>query len=105
MQLINAMICPAGELDLGVPICTELMGSGLQHILKELRTLEKGELKLQLDIFEEQCGEDSEDPRIHLNDTRAQMEYPFAICWAVDQCGTGDLPGRFLSSNPGSERL
>ena len=34
MQLINAMICPAGELDLGVPICTELMGSGLQHILK-----------------------------------------------------------------------
>ena len=54
-----------------------------------------------MDIFEEQCGEDSEDPRIHLNDTRAQMEYPFAICWAVDQCGTGDLPGRFLSSNPG----
>ncbi|XP_050770224.1 E3 ubiquitin-protein ligase KCMF1-like [Gymnogyps californianus] len=44
MQLINAMICPAGEPDLGVQICTELMHSGLQHILKAVDECGKADL-------------------------------------------------------------
>ncbi|KFV75331.1 Protein diaphanous 1, partial [Struthio camelus australis] len=63
MQLINAMISPADELDFRVHIRSELMRSGLQHILKELRTLENDELKVQLSIFEEHGEEDSEDLR------------------------------------------
>uniref|UniRef100_A0A8C4J706 Diaphanous related formin 1 n=1 Tax=Dromaius novaehollandiae TaxID=8790 RepID=A0A8C4J706_DRONO len=63
MQLINAMISPADELDFRVHIRSELMRSGLQHILKELRTLENEELKVQLSIFEEHGEEDSEDLR------------------------------------------
>uniref|UniRef100_A0A8C4J8A6 Diaphanous related formin 1 n=1 Tax=Dromaius novaehollandiae TaxID=8790 RepID=A0A8C4J8A6_DRONO len=85
MQLINAMISPADELDFRVHIRSELMRSGLQHILKELRTLENEELKVQLSIFEEHGEEDSEDLRSRLDDVRIEMEYPFTICWAEDE--------------------
>nr|XP_025953497.1 protein diaphanous homolog 1 isoform X1 [Dromaius novaehollandiae] len=74
MQLINAMISPADELDFRVHIRSELMRSGLQHILKELRTLENEELKVQLSIFEEHGEEDSEDLRSRLDDVRIEMD-------------------------------
>ncbi|NXA39766.1 DIAP1 protein, partial [Eudromia elegans] len=63
MQLINAMISSADELDFRVHIRSELMRSGLQHILKKLHMLENEELKVQLSIFEEHGEEDSEDLR------------------------------------------
>uniref|UniRef100_A0A8C4J8T5 Diaphanous related formin 1 n=1 Tax=Dromaius novaehollandiae TaxID=8790 RepID=A0A8C4J8T5_DRONO len=83
MQLINAMISPADELDFRVHIRSELMRSGLQHILKELRTLENEELKVQLSIFEEHGEEDSEDLRSRLDDVRIEMEYPFTILFQI----------------------
>ncbi|EMP35341.1 Protein diaphanous like protein 1 [Chelonia mydas] len=76
MQLINALIIPADELDFRVHIRSELMRSGLQHILTELRKLENEELKVQLSVFEEHGDEDSEDLRSRLEDIRIEMEYP-----------------------------
>uniref|UniRef100_A0A452IFE4 GBD/FH3 domain-containing protein n=1 Tax=Gopherus agassizii TaxID=38772 RepID=A0A452IFE4_9SAUR len=76
MQLINALIIPADELDFRVHIRSELMRSGLQHILTELRKLENEELKVQLSVFEEHGEEDSEDLRSRLEDIRIEMEYP-----------------------------
>lgn len=32
------------------------------------------------------------------------MEYPFALCWTVEEHGKADLPRRFLSSDP-DERM
>ena len=37
-------------------------------------------------------------------ETRIRMEYPFALCWTVDEHGKADLPRRFLSSNPDARR-
>ncbi|KYO39334.1 diaphanous-like protein 2 isoform C [Alligator mississippiensis] len=74
MQLINALIIPADELDFRVHIRSELMRSGLQHILKELRMLENEELKVQLSVFEEHGEEDSEDLRSRLEDIRIEMD-------------------------------
>ncbi|NWI13922.1 DIAP1 protein, partial [Crypturellus soui] len=79
MQLINAMISSADELDFRVHIRSELMRSGLQRILKKLQMLENEELKVQLTIFEEHGEEDSEDLRNRLDEIRIEMEYPFAI--------------------------
>ncbi|XP_074816904.1 protein diaphanous homolog 1 [Natator depressus] len=74
MQLINALIIPADELDFRVHIRSELMRSGLQHILTELRKLENEELKVQLSVFEEHGDEDSEDLRSRLEDIRIEMD-------------------------------
>ncbi|XP_067423047.1 protein diaphanous homolog 1 isoform X2 [Emydura macquarii macquarii] len=74
MQLINALIIPADELDFRVHIRSELMRSGLQHILTELRKLENEELKVQLSVFEEHGEEDSEDLRSRLEDIRIEMD-------------------------------
>ncbi|NWX93590.1 DIAP1 protein, partial [Nothoprocta pentlandii] len=79
MQLINAMISSADELDFRVHIRSELMRSGLQRILKKLQMLENEELKVQLSIFEEHGEEDSEDLRNRLDEIRIEMEYPFAV--------------------------
>ncbi|KAG8133023.1 hypothetical protein E2320_010843, partial [Naja naja] len=51
LQLINALIIPSDELDFRVHIRSELMRSGLQHILKELHAQDNEELKLQLQIL------------------------------------------------------
>uniref|UniRef100_A0A8C3XKR1 Diaphanous related formin 1 n=1 Tax=Chelydra serpentina TaxID=8475 RepID=A0A8C3XKR1_CHESE len=83
MQLINALIIPADELDFRVHIRSELMRSGLQHILTELRKLENEELKVQLSVFEEHGEEDSEDLRSRLEDIRIEMEYPSAAYWIL----------------------
>ncbi|XP_065410881.1 protein diaphanous homolog 1 isoform X2 [Chrysemys picta bellii] len=74
MQLINALIIPADELDFRVHIRSELMRSGLQLILTELRKLENEELKVQLSVFEEHGEEDSEDLRSRLEDIRIEMD-------------------------------
>ncbi|XP_074866008.1 protein diaphanous homolog 1 isoform X2 [Carettochelys insculpta] len=74
MQLINALITPAEELDFRVHIRSELMRSGLQRILTELRKLENEELKVQLSVFEEHGEEDSEDLRSRLEDIRIEMD-------------------------------
>ncbi|XP_010224807.1 PREDICTED: protein diaphanous homolog 1, partial [Tinamus guttatus] len=74
MQLINAMISSADELDFRVHIRSELMRSGLQHILKKLQMLENEELKVQLTIFEEQGDEDSDDLRNRLDEIRIEMD-------------------------------
>nr|XP_032628420.1 protein diaphanous homolog 1 [Chelonoidis abingdonii] len=74
MQLINALIIPADELDFRVHIRSELMRSGLQHVLTELRKLENEELQVQLSVFEEHGEEDSEDLRSRLEDIRIEMD-------------------------------
>ncbi|XP_075756134.1 protein diaphanous homolog 1 [Pelodiscus sinensis] len=74
MQLINALIIPADELDFRVHIRSELMRSGLLHVLTELRKLENEELKVQLTVFEEHGEEDSEDLRSRLDDIRMEMD-------------------------------
>uniref|UniRef100_A0A8C5RBN7 Diaphanous related formin 1 n=1 Tax=Laticauda laticaudata TaxID=8630 RepID=A0A8C5RBN7_LATLA len=63
LQLINALIIPSDELDFRVHIRSELMRSGLQHILKELHAQDNEELKLQLQVFEEYGEEDSAELR------------------------------------------
>ncbi|XP_072854474.2 protein diaphanous homolog 1 [Pogona vitticeps] len=74
LQLINALITPADELDFRVHIRSELMRSGLQQILKELRAQDNEELTVQLQVFEE-CGEeDSADLRGRLEDIRIEMD-------------------------------
>ncbi|KAJ7338058.1 hypothetical protein JRQ81_010585 [Phrynocephalus forsythii] len=83
LQLINALIIPADELDFRVHIRSELMRSGLQQILKELRAQDNEELSVQLQAFEEYGEEDSADLRGRLEDIRIEMEYPF--CLAVYQ--------------------
>uniref|UniRef100_A0A8C6X8U5 Diaphanous related formin 1 n=1 Tax=Naja naja TaxID=35670 RepID=A0A8C6X8U5_NAJNA len=81
LQLINALIIPSDELDFRVHIRSELMRSGLQHILKcplqELHAQDNEELKLQLQVFEEYGEEDSAELRGRLEDIRIEMEYPF----------------------------
>uniref|UniRef100_A0A8C0JDX9 Diaphanous related formin 1 n=1 Tax=Chelonoidis abingdonii TaxID=106734 RepID=A0A8C0JDX9_CHEAB len=83
MQLINALIIPADELDFRVHIRSELMRSGLQHVLTELRKLENEELQVQLSVFEEHGEEDSEDLRSRLEDIRIEMEYPAILLHTV----------------------
>ncbi|XP_042317758.1 LOW QUALITY PROTEIN: protein diaphanous homolog 1 [Sceloporus undulatus] len=74
LQLINALIIPADELDFRVHIRSELMRSGLQQILKELRALDNEELTVQLQLFEEYGEEDSADLRGRLEDIRIEMD-------------------------------
>nr|XP_008107214.1 PREDICTED: protein diaphanous homolog 1 isoform X2 [Anolis carolinensis] len=79
LQLINALIIPADELDFRVHIRSELMRSGLQQILKELRTLDNEELLVQLQVFEESGEEDSADLRSRLEDVRIEIDDPSEV--------------------------
>ncbi|KAJ1128095.1 hypothetical protein NDU88_006474 [Pleurodeles waltl] len=76
LLLINALITQAEELDFRVHIRSELMRSGLNHILKELHTIENEDLKLQLAVFDEHSEGDSDDLKSRLDDIRIEMEYP-----------------------------
>ncbi|KAJ6655472.1 hypothetical protein lerEdw1_005173 [Lerista edwardsae] len=76
LQLINALIIPADELDFRVHIRSELMRSGLQQVLKELHSQDNEELKVQLLVFEEYGEEDSTELRGRLEEIRIEMEYP-----------------------------
>uniref|UniRef100_F7C147 Diaphanous related formin 1 n=1 Tax=Monodelphis domestica TaxID=13616 RepID=F7C147_MONDO len=79
LQLINALITPAEELDFRVHIRSELMRSGLQQVLKDLRLMENEDMKVQLAVFDEQGEEDSYDLKGRLEDIRMEMEYPSTV--------------------------
>uniref|UniRef100_A0A8C1UYH2 Diaphanous related formin 1 n=1 Tax=Cyprinus carpio TaxID=7962 RepID=A0A8C1UYH2_CYPCA len=74
MQLINALISRVEELDFRIHLRSELMRLGLKNQLKEVRSIENEELKVQLQVFEEQADEDSEDLRSRLDDVRLEMD-------------------------------
>ncbi len=44
-----------------------------------MKSIENEELKVQLQVFEEQADEDSEDLRSRLDDIRLEMEYPLLL--------------------------
>uniref|UniRef100_A0A3Q3DCP6 Diaphanous related formin 1 n=1 Tax=Hippocampus comes TaxID=109280 RepID=A0A3Q3DCP6_HIPCM len=77
MQLINALISRGEELDFRIHIRSELLRLGLRDCLKEVRTIENEELRVQLTVFDEQAEDDSEDLKSRLDDIRIEMEYPF----------------------------
>ncbi|KAK3558541.1 hypothetical protein QTP86_019009, partial [Hemibagrus guttatus] len=84
MQLINALISRGEELDFRIHIRSELMRLGLRELLAEVRNIENEELRVQLQVFDEQAEEDSEDLRSRLEDVRIEMEYPFKIVLFTD---------------------
>uniref|UniRef100_A0A8D2HKD6 Diaphanous related formin 1 n=1 Tax=Urocitellus parryii TaxID=9999 RepID=A0A8D2HKD6_UROPR len=77
LQLINALITPAEELDFRVHIRSELMRLGLHQVLQDLREIENDDMRVQLNVFDEQGEEDSYDLKGRLDDIRMEMEYPF----------------------------
>ncbi|XP_049330692.1 protein diaphanous homolog 1 isoform X2 [Astyanax mexicanus] len=74
MQLINALISRGEELDFRIHIRSELMRLGLRELLSEVRLIENEELRVQLQVFDEQAEEDSEDLRSRLDDVRIEMD-------------------------------
>uniref|UniRef100_H0WGT0 Protein diaphanous homolog 1 n=1 Tax=Otolemur garnettii TaxID=30611 RepID=H0WGT0_OTOGA len=75
LQLINALITPAEELDFRVHIRSELMRLGLHQVLQDLREIENDDMRVQLNVFDEQGEEDSFDLKGRLDDIRMEMEY------------------------------
>ncbi|NP_001292910.1 protein diaphanous homolog 1 isoform 3 [Mus musculus] len=74
LQLINALITPAEELDFRVHIRSELMRLGLHQVLQELREIENEDMKVQLCVFDEQGDEDFFDLKGRLDDIRMEMD-------------------------------
>uniref|UniRef100_A0A673UXI3 Protein diaphanous homolog 1 n=1 Tax=Suricata suricatta TaxID=37032 RepID=A0A673UXI3_SURSU len=74
LQLINALITPAEELDFRVHIRSELMRLGLHQVLQELREIENDDMRVQLSVFDEQGEEDSYDLKGRLDDIRMEMD-------------------------------
>uniref|UniRef100_A0A2K6TJ15 Protein diaphanous homolog 1 n=1 Tax=Saimiri boliviensis boliviensis TaxID=39432 RepID=A0A2K6TJ15_SAIBB len=74
LQLINALITPAEELDFRVHIRSELMRLGLHQVLQDLREIENDDMKVQLNVFDEQGEEDSFDLKGRLDDIRMEMD-------------------------------
>ncbi|XP_058398729.1 protein diaphanous homolog 1 isoform X1 [Diceros bicornis minor] len=74
LQLINALITPAEELDFRVHIRSELMRLGLHHVLQDLREIENDDMRVQLAVFDEQGEEDSYDLKGRLDDIRMEMD-------------------------------
>ncbi|KAL0974071.1 hypothetical protein UPYG_G00215010 [Umbra pygmaea] len=74
MQLINALISRGEELEYRVHIRSELLRLGLRDRLNEVRTIENEELRVQLNVFDEQAEDDSEELQSRLNDVRVEMD-------------------------------
>ncbi|CAN9514985.1 unnamed protein product [Ophioblennius macclurei] len=74
MQLINALISRGDELDFRIHIRSELLRLGLRDQLKEVRTIENEELRVQLMVFDEQAEDDSDDLKARLEDIRIEMD-------------------------------
>ncbi|XP_043982276.1 protein diaphanous homolog 1 isoform X2 [Gambusia affinis] len=74
MQLINALISQAEELDFRIHIRSELLRLGLRGVLSEIRGIENEELHVQLNVFDEQAEDDSDDLRGRLEDIRIEMD-------------------------------
>ncbi|XP_012583232.1 PREDICTED: protein diaphanous homolog 1 [Condylura cristata] len=74
LQLINALITQAEELDFRVHIRSELMRLGLHQVLRELREIENEDMRVQISVFDEHGDEDSEELRGRLEDIRIEMD-------------------------------
>ncbi|XP_037364974.2 protein diaphanous homolog 1 [Talpa occidentalis] len=74
LQLINALITQAEELEFRVHIRSELMRLGLHQVLQELREIENDDMRVQLAVFDEQGDEDSYDLKGRLEDIRIEMD-------------------------------
>ncbi|XP_034738911.1 protein diaphanous homolog 1-like isoform X3 [Etheostoma cragini] len=74
MQLINALISRCEELDFRIHIRSELLRLGLRDLLTEVRMIENEELRVQLNVFDEQAEDDSEDLKARLDDIRIEMD-------------------------------
>ncbi|XP_006866255.1 PREDICTED: protein diaphanous homolog 1 isoform X2 [Chrysochloris asiatica] len=74
LQLINALITPAEELDFRVHIRSELMRLGLHQLLQGLREVENDDMRVQLMVFDEHGEEDSYDLKGRLDDIRMEMD-------------------------------
>nr|XP_023405812.1 protein diaphanous homolog 1 isoform X2 [Loxodonta africana] len=74
LQLINALITPAEELDFRVHIRSELMRLGLHQVLQDLREIDNEDMRVQLTVFDEQGEEDSYDLKGRLEDIRMEMD-------------------------------
>ncbi|KAM4875314.1 protein diaphanous homolog 1 [Thomomys bottae] len=74
LQLINALITPAEELDFRVHIRSELMRLGLHQVLQDLREIDNDDMRVQLTVFDEQGDEDSYDLKGRLDDIRMEMD-------------------------------
>ncbi|XP_042636633.1 protein diaphanous homolog 1 [Orycteropus afer afer] len=74
LQLINALITPAEELDFRVHIRSELMRLGLHQVLQDLREIDNDDMRVQLAVFDEQGEEDSYDLKGRLDDIRMEMD-------------------------------
>ncbi|XP_077957325.1 protein diaphanous homolog 1 isoform X2 [Gasterosteus aculeatus] len=74
MQLINALISRADELDFRIHIRSELLRLGLRDQLTEVRMIENEELRVQLNVFDDQAEDDSEDLKARLDDIRIEMD-------------------------------
>ncbi|XP_077923504.1 protein diaphanous homolog 1 [Halichoerus grypus] len=74
LQLINALITQAEELDFRVHIRSELMRLGLHQVLQDLREIENDDMRVQLNVFDEQGEEDSYDLKGRLDDIRMEMD-------------------------------
>ncbi|XP_030000977.1 protein diaphanous homolog 1 isoform X2 [Sphaeramia orbicularis] len=74
MQLINALISRGEELDFRIHLRSELLRLGLRDLLTEVRTIENDELRVQLNVFDEQAEDDSEDLKARLEDIRIEMD-------------------------------
>uniref|UniRef100_G3QJM9 Diaphanous related formin 1 n=1 Tax=Gorilla gorilla gorilla TaxID=9595 RepID=G3QJM9_GORGO len=79
LQLINALITPAEELDFRVHIRSELMRLGLHQVLQLRFLTTEDTFGVQLNVFDEQGEEDSYDLKGRLDDIRMEMEYPFIL--------------------------
>ncbi|XP_062943731.1 protein diaphanous homolog 1 [Cynocephalus volans] len=74
LQLINALITPAEELDFRVHIRSELMRLGLHQVLQDLREIDNDDMRVQLNVFDEHGEEDSYDLKGRLDDIRMEMD-------------------------------
>ncbi|TKC50775.1 hypothetical protein EI555_018733 [Monodon monoceros] len=97
LQLINALITPAEELDFRVHIRSELMRLGLHQVLQDLREIENDDMKVQLNVFDEQGEEDSYDLKGRLDDIRMEMEYPFTDWILLNTVKDSKAEQHFLS--------
>ncbi|XP_042196655.1 protein diaphanous homolog 1-like [Callorhinchus milii] len=77
MQLINALLTQAEELELRFHLRSELLRSGLSQLLPKLKIIENEELQVQMQVFDEHSEEDYYEFTNRLEGIRMELEYPF----------------------------
>uniref|UniRef100_A0A8C4RCH2 Diaphanous related formin 1 n=1 Tax=Eptatretus burgeri TaxID=7764 RepID=A0A8C4RCH2_EPTBU len=82
MSLINALIEGPEDLDFRIHLRNEFIGSGLRDALKHLRSLNKQELEVQLQVFDEGRDADLSELSQRLGDIKCtSAEDVFQIIW------------------------